>query len=102
MKRWQPGTRWTKLLCVGLSILFLYACSSIQTVKNPDRGEVLLRLLINENGQVVNIEVVKAEPPGYFEESAVKEFREKKFSPAMKDGIPIKSTMLIRVTYEPH
>ena len=100
MKRRQAATKMVEVLFVGLLILSLSACSDMQTTKKPDKGTVLLQLSIDEKGQVQNIEVLESEPPGYFEESAVKAFREAKFSPATKGGVPVKSSVKIRVKYD--
>ena len=98
MKHKWFGAWIINLACLGLLILPLFACSGAQPVNTPQRSEVLLRLVINENGQVESIEVVKADPPGHFDASVINTFREKKFTPATKDGIPVKSTIFIHVT----
>jgi TonB family protein len=56
-------------------------------------GRVILMLLVDENGSVVEAEVVKAEPPGIFDDAALMAIRNWRFEPAMKDGKPIKVRM---------
>lgn len=63
------------------------------------QGEVILLLLIDESGRVRDVSVVEAKPEGYFEQSALDAFRIARFSPAMKNGRPVKSRVLIHVNY---
>jgi TonB family protein len=70
----------------------------------PDRagkqnGTVVLRLLINEKGDVDNVAVVRAFPEGFFEESALAAFGQAKFSPGKVLGVPVKSQMTIEVDF---
>jgi TonB family protein len=95
MKHKGFGTWVIHLACLGLLIFPFFACSGAQPVSTPQRSEALLRLVINENGQVESIEVVRVDPPGHFNESVINTFREQKFTPATKDGIPVKSTIFI-------
>lgn len=63
-------------------------------------GEVVLLLLIDETGAVVESSVVEANPPGHFEASALEAFSHARFSPARKNGRDVKSRVLIKVVYE--
>ena len=72
----------------------------------PDRaaaqrldGRLLLLLLIDEFGVVNDASVVEAQPEGYFEEAALSVFRATRFSPAQKQGHPVKSRVLLQVSY---
>ena len=72
----------------------------------PDRaaaqrldGRLLLLLLIDEFGVVNEASVVEAQPQGYFEEAALSVFRATRFSPAQKQGRPVKSRVLLQVSY---
>lgn len=72
----------------------------------PDRaaaqrldGHLLLLLLIDEFGIVNEASVVEARPEGYFEEAALSVFRATRFSPAQKQGQPVKSRVLLQVSY---
>jgi protein TonB len=62
-------------------------------------GRLLLLLLIDEFGVVNEASVVEAQPEGYFEESALSVFRAARFSPAQKQGRPVKSRVLLHVRY---
>ena len=72
----------------------------------PDRaaaqrldGHLLLLLLIDEFGIVDEASVVEAQPEGHFEEAALSVFRVTRFSPAQKQGRPVKSRVLLQVSY---
>jgi protein TonB len=49
-------------------------------------GWVHLRFTITEAGTVKDVEVVKAEPPSYFEEAAMNAVRKYKYKPKVLDG----------------
>lgn len=63
-------------------------------------GRVVVRLYIAESGAVERVEVLKAEPPGYFEESAERAFLAARFSPGMKYGRPVKVQMTLEVNFD--
>jgi protein TonB len=63
------------------------------------QGVVVLRLLINEQGLVDNVAVLRSEPKGFFEESALEAYGQARFSPGMLLGLPVKSQMLIEVVF---
>ena len=63
-------------------------------------GRVVARLLIDARGEVEKVEIVEAEPPGYFEESAVKAFRAARFTPGMKGGRPVAVQLLLEITFD--
>jgi TonB family protein len=62
-------------------------------------GFVQLRLLINESGSVDEVTVVRAEPVGVYEKSALAAFANAKFSPGMRFGAAVKSQLLVEVQY---
>ena len=62
-------------------------------------GNLLLLLLIDEFGAVNQASVVESQPDGYFEEAALAVFRATRFSPAQKQGQPVKSRVLLQVSY---
>jgi periplasmic protein TonB len=76
---------------------------------NPDyparagqqQGIVVLRLLINEQGVVDNVAVVRATPAGYFEESALDAFGKALFSPGKMLGVAVKSQITVEVEFMP-
>jgi len=65
------------------------------------QGLVVLRLLINERGLVDNAAVVRSEPRGFFEESALEAFTSARFSPGLLFGLPVKSQVTIEVEFMP-
>lgn len=63
-------------------------------------GKVRLRLKLEADGRVTDVDVVSATPPGLFEESAIKAFRDARFSPAQKNGHPVRALVVIEVVYD--
>lgn len=61
-------------------------------------GKVILRLTIDEKGNLQNIEVVKGESHG-FTEAAVKAVKTSTFRPAMKKGKPVPSSALLPINF---
>jgi protein TonB len=64
-------------------------------------GAVVLRLLISETGHVDEVGVVRAEPPGVFEQAAIEAFAKARFAPGMAGGRPVKSQIRIEVEFMP-
>ncbi len=52
-------------------------------------GEVQVRFLVGVHGEVRNVEVIAAKPPGYFEDSVLKTVSRWRFAPAIRDGRPV-------------
>lgn len=63
-------------------------------------GKVRLRLKLEVDGRVIDIEVIDADPPGLFEESARAAFAAARFSPAYRGGKSVRVQMLIEVAYD--
>jgi protein TonB len=63
-------------------------------------GKVHLRLKLEADGRVSNIEVLSATPPGVFDESALQAFRTARFAPAQKNGRPVRAQVEIEVVYD--
>lgn len=63
-------------------------------------GKVRLQLKLEADGRVSGVEVVQADPPGVFDDSAVRAFRAARFSPALKDGRAVRALLLIEVEYD--
>ena len=63
-------------------------------------GKVRLQLKLETDGRVSGIEVLSATPPGVFDESALQAFREARFSPAQKNGRPVRALVQIEVVYD--
>lgn len=52
-------------------------------------GWVRVKFTVNETGEVIDPEVVDADPEGYFEESSLEAIRKFRFEPKQKDGRPV-------------
>ena len=63
-------------------------------------GEVTLLLLIDEFGKVRELSVLGANPPGYFEQSALAAFKHARFSVAIRHGEPVRCRIIVKVKYD--
>jgi protein TonB len=63
-------------------------------------GKVRLQLKLEADGRVSDLEVVSATPPGMFDDSAIRAFRDARFAPAKKNGRPVRARVLIEVVYD--
>ena len=63
-------------------------------------GKVRLHLKLDVDGRVSEVEVIGADPPGLFEESARAAFAAARFSPAYRGGRPVRVQMMIEVMYD--
>lgn len=63
-------------------------------------GTARLQLKIEADGRVSDIEVVSSNPPDVFDDASIKAFREARFTPAQKNGRPVRALMLIEVTLD--
>lgn len=63
-------------------------------------GTLRLQLKLEADGRVSDIEVVSADPPGLFEESALDAFRDARFAPAQRAGRPVRARVVIEVVYD--
>ncbi len=63
-------------------------------------GTLRLQLKLEADGRVSDIAVVSATPPGVFEDSALKAFRDARFAPAQKNGRPVRALVVIEVVYD--
>lgn len=64
------------------------------------QGYVTLLLYVDESGMVRTAEVADANPEGVFDQSALDAFRNARFKPAIRNGVAVKSRVLIRVRYD--
>jgi periplasmic protein TonB len=64
-------------------------------------GEVTLLLQIDEFGVPQQLSVVTAEPAGYFEEPALQAFQTARFTPAQREGRPVRSRIVVKVRFAP-
>jgi periplasmic protein TonB len=63
-------------------------------------GKVRLQLKLEADGRISEIDVVSATPPGVFDGSAIKAFRDARFAPAQKNGRPVRARVVIEVLYD--
>lgn len=63
-------------------------------------GSVVVRLHINETGMVEKAVILRANPPGQFEEAVQRAFMTARFSPGMRGGRPVKVQMTVEVRYD--
>jgi TonB family protein len=62
-------------------------------------GTVILEAIINEQGDVENVRVLKGQPMG-LDQAAVEAVKTWKFKPAMKDGKPVKVYYVLTVNFQ--
>ena len=60
---------------------------------------VILRVLVDENGQVLEVEVVRAKYP-FFRAAAVEAVRKFRFAPARHRGVPVKSWIIVPIRFQ--
>lgn len=63
-------------------------------------GWVKLRLKIDEQGRVAEVEAVEARPRGVFDAAAAEAFKQARFEPARRQGLPVRYEGYFRVTFE--
>lgn len=63
------------------------------------RGRVVLELYISSAGTLDRVRVVRAEPPGRFEQTALKAFSAARFTPGVREGKAVPSLLRIEVTF---
>lgn len=63
-------------------------------------GWVKLRLKIDEQGEVTEVEVIEAQPAGVFDRAAAEAFRPARFEPARRQGMPVRYEGFFRVKFE--
>lgn len=110
----QPGATYP----LNLPFDIYYASSDVDKRAEPDSeveliypvkayqqrisGTVRLNLFVNERGELDRIVVVHAQPQGVFEDAALEAVRALKFSPAIKNGLPVKNRKTIEVNFDPY
>ena len=62
-------------------------------------GSVEVALTVLRDGQVGWVRVLRADPPGYFEQAALAGVRAWSFQPARRDGQPVECRLLTRVRF---
>ncbi|BCS88081.1 energy transducer TonB [Pseudodesulfovibrio sediminis] len=62
-------------------------------------GQVLIRVLVDENGRVESADVIRSEPAGVFDAAAIKAVRGWRFSPAQRAGQPVAVRIDIPISF---
>jgi len=63
-------------------------------------GEVEIRFLVNREGAVSDLQILRADPDGIFEESVRKAVDTWRFTPGMKNGRPVATWMRTTINFE--
>lgn len=71
-----------------------------QAMAERIEGSAVIRIYINERGGVDDVVAMSGTPPGLFEDSAVQAFRNARYSPGAKGGIPVKTFLTLEVNYQ--
>ncbi len=52
-------------------------------------GVVVVKMLVGEDGRVKKVKILKADPPGFFEDAVISAVKSWRFVPAKEDGKPV-------------
>jgi protein TonB len=63
------------------------------------RGQVVLEVFVSATGSVDRVNVVRAQPAGRFEQSAVKAFSAARFSPGVRKGQAVPARLRFEVNF---
>ncbi len=63
-------------------------------------GSVVIEVHIDEYGRVREIAVLEANPPGVFDAAVLEVYGKAQYSPAIRDGRPVRYIGKYRVTFE--
>ena len=66
-----------------------------EALQDGTEGKVILNIVVDEKGVVLEVSVVTANPPGVFDDSAITAMKQWEFEPAESRGQPIK----VRLAY---
>ena len=64
-------------------------------------AKVRIRLFVDERGTVRKIDIVEAGPEAAFNTAAVQAWQDVRFSPALREGIAVKSQKLLELDFQP-
>ncbi|MGM0453519.1 MAG: energy transducer TonB [Thermodesulfobacteriota bacterium] len=63
-------------------------------------GKVILRFVVDRDGNVGNVRVIRADPEGIFEERAVEAVRKWRFKPGRYSGEAVRSRVTVPIRFE--
>lgn len=66
-----------------------------EALQDGTEGRVILNIVVDEKGVVLDASVVTANPPGVFDKAAIEAMKQWVFEPAEQAGVPIK----VRLAY---
>lgn len=64
-------------------------------------GQVVLLLMINEQGTVDSYQVMESQPAGRFDDAVIAAFAHETYAPGLITGYPVKSQLLVEIRFEP-
>ena len=62
-------------------------------------GYALLAIMLDATGTVIEVQLLEAEPTGSFEDDAVKAIASTRFTPALRNGHPVKTRIIVQVDF---
>lgn len=71
-----------------------------QAVRQRQEGEVVLRVLVGTDGNVVQIEVEKSSRSRLLDRAAMDAVKDWKFNPGMREGKAIQSWVLVPISFK--
>jgi protein TonB len=72
-----------------------------QALARGQSGEVRVRLMLDTEGRVADVEVLSGTPPGVFDKAAVNAVRKWRFEPVLKDGRAIDASVTTTISFRP-
>ncbi len=72
----------------------------IKALRLRVRGSVMASILIDENGNVARVRIIRATPKGFFEEEAYRALLKWKFTPPRKKGVPVKVWKVVTIQFK--
>ncbi len=71
-----------------------------QARRKEINGRVMLRFVVDREGRVRNVKVVRARPEGIFEENAIEAVRKWRFKPGYFSGEPVNTRVTVPIKFE--
>lgn len=64
-------------------------------------GQVVVLLMINEQGTVDSYQLMESQPPGRFDDAVIEAFFHETYAPGLIANYPVKSQLLVEIRFEP-
>ena len=64
-------------------------------------GQVVLLMMINEQGTVDSYQVMESQPPGRFDDAVIEALSHETYAPGLIANYPVKSQLLVEIRFEP-